>query len=74
MNTVKMIDDNGTITVVGTWELPPLESLVCAIEQQIKNNLNTWDYDYIKEIHGITETKNGYSYAFGENSVLYVKK
>lgn len=71
---VKSIDDNGKIIVVGSWSKPPLHALICAIEQIIHKNMNTWNYVFEQNKHKIKETKNGFAYFYGDNSVLYVTR
>lgn len=71
---VRSIDDNGKTNIVGSWSRPPLQALICAIEQIIHKNMNTWNYVFDQNKHEITETQNGFAYFYGDNSVLYVTK
>jgi hypothetical protein len=69
---IKQINDNGEINVLGVWSQPPLKALICAIEQLIYGNQNTWNYVFDAKKYKIKETKRGFAYCYGENSVLYV--
>lgn len=71
---VKQIDNNGEMFVLGEWTQPPLQALICAIEQIINHNWNTWNYVFDAEKYKIKETNKGLAYFFGDNSVLYVTK
>lgn len=74
VSEVKCINDAGDISTVGFWSQPPIKALVCAIEQFVMNNYNTWNYEFESTKHRIHESERGFSYFYGDNSVLYVTK
>jgi hypothetical protein len=68
-STVKLIDNEGGITDI-VYTLPPKEAIEMAVNEFVFRNYNTWNP---KEAE-VTETEVGYTFIFGENSAIWVRK
>lgn len=58
-SSIKIIDSNGSISEVAIYSIGSKAALICYLEQHIKGNYHTWNYDESEFSNEIKELKHG---------------
>lgn len=71
-SSVIWIDTNGNVLKAAIYTQEPKEALVYFLEQQLKGNFNTSEYEKSKFIPEIKQTMHGYVYDIvSDDSLIY---